>query len=89
LKEAGIDPKTVDLENGVAGFIKSVAAAGTSAGKTEEEKAEERNKAKADDEANNSLTKGPGPSGNPDLLKMNPVDIIRGGKTESPWKPLN
>ena len=85
LKEAGIDPKTVDLENGVAGFIKSVAAAGKSDGKTEEEKAAERNEAKGKDESNNTVVKGPVATGNPDLLKMSPVDIIRGGKDKSPW----
>ncbi|KKN71164.1 hypothetical protein LCGC14_0423270 [marine sediment metagenome] len=89
LKDAGIDPETVDLENGVAGFIKSVAAAAKSDGKTDEEKAAERNEQKAKDDANNTVVKGPVAQANPDLLKMSPVDIIRGGKTESPWTPRN
>ena len=85
LKEAGIDPKTVDLENGVAGFIKSVAAAAKSEGQTDEEKAAARNEEKGKDEANNTVVKGPPPSGTPNLLTMNPVDIIKSGKTKSPW----
>ena len=85
LTEAGIDPKTVDLDNGVAAFLKSVKAAEQSEGKTDEEKAAERNEEKGKDEANNTVVKGPPPTGKPDLLAMSPVDIIKSGKTKSPW----
>lgn len=80
-KNAGIDPETIDLNNGIDGFLKSVVAT-----VKPKETPEERNaKLEKEKEANASL---PSSSGNGDvpLTKRDPLDMIRSGGAKQPFK---
>lgn len=82
-QEAGVDPKTLDLAGGVAGLIKSAILAGAEGAKTPEQKAKEANdKIAADRNANPNTLQG-GPAGGTDIVKMNPVDLIKQGAREN------
>ena len=82
VKEAGLDPGKIDFSQGVGEFLKSVVKT-----LTPEETAEERNAALLKEKEANKPAPTGGSQGT-DILKMNPVDIIRAGRgsEKSPWE---
>jgi hypothetical protein len=81
VKDAGLDPEKVDFSGGIGEFLKSVVKL-----TTPEQTPEERNAALELEKAANRPAPSGGSAGE-NLLKMNPIDIIRNGRgnEKSPW----
>lgn len=85
----GLKKEDLDFDSGSEGFIKSVIKASAVSNMTDEQKAEAAKLAEEKERLENPGGPGGSQTGltNQNLLTMTPAEIIRGAKTESPWKP--